>query len=176
MTASEQGAQHITGRWLTQNRTLIFITHEDQVLLMKRALTKRVFPGYFNGVGGHIERDEDPLSSALREVTEETGLTPDVLQAIRYRGAYNIDTGDEHGIMLYIFTMQAIHPTVTANGEGELHWVKINEALSLNLVEDLPLIWDRLFGAAASQTPFFAHVSYDTIGRMLMRFKDTEID
>jgi len=62
MGAKDQGADATAGRWLVIPRTLCFVTHGDDVLLLKRAGHKRVYPGLYNGVGGHLERDEDPLT------------------------------------------------------------------------------------------------------------------
>ncbi|PJF37889.1 MAG: hypothetical protein CUN55_19790, partial [Phototrophicales bacterium] len=62
MGANEQGANVTSGRWLTIPRTLCFIFNGDDVLLMKRSPHRRVFPNCYNGVGGHIERDEDPYT------------------------------------------------------------------------------------------------------------------
>src|SRR5215510_13542135 len=101
MGANEQGASATSGRWLTIPRTLCFVTNGNDVLLMKRAPTRRIFPNRFNGVGGHIERGEDPLTSAKREILEETGLQ---VRDVRLRAVYNIDAGEANGIMLFVFT------------------------------------------------------------------------
>lgn len=169
MGAQAQGADATETRWLTINRTLILITHDDHVLLMKRALTRRVFPGYYNGIGGHLDRDEDPLTCARRETLEETGL---MIQAMRFRGAYNIDAGGDQGILLFIFTAESATRTVIDSAEGTLEWVPIDQAERLKLVEDLPYLWPRLFGTLRSETPFFAHVSYDSNDQMVMRFAE----
>ncbi len=46
-------------------RTLVFLIRGDEVLLIRRHAGARLFPGLFNGVGGHMERGEDVLSAAL---------------------------------------------------------------------------------------------------------------
>ena len=74
MSAAEQGANQTAGRWLTVGRTLCFVVNQGAVLLLKRGPHKRIFPNRYNGVGGHIERDEDVVASAQREILEETGL------------------------------------------------------------------------------------------------------
>jgi 8-oxo-dGTP diphosphatase len=167
MGANDQGADQTSQRWLTIPRTLCFVTHGDDILLMKRGEHKRIFPGRYNGLGGHIERDEDPLSSALREVKEESGL---MVTNIRLRGVYNIDAGKETGIILFIFTCITPSREVTECSEGTLHWVPLDEVDKLPLVEDLPYLLPRLFGPTANDTILFAHASYDAADQFVLRF------
>ncbi len=157
MGATEQGADATKGRWLTIPRTLCFVINGDDVLLMKRGPHRRVFPNKYNGVGGHIERGEDPASGALREINEETGLD---VHSLRLRGVYNIDAGAETGIVLFIYTAisDARGPLIEGD-EGTLYWVHKDEALSLDLVEDLPYLLPRVLDDGAPM--FSAHVSYD---------------
>ena len=169
MGANEQGADATQGRWLTIPRTLCFVFNGEDVLLMKRAAHKRVFPNRYNGVGGHIERHEDPLSSAKREIQEETGLT---VHDVRLRAVYNIDTGESGGIVLLVFTCESTSRAVSANAEGTLHWIPRTAALTLDLVEDLPELLPRLFAMDTKSSPLFVHVSYDAADRIQMRFAD----
>lgn len=50
-------------------RTLSFLIQDDQILLLK--LNRGAWSGLYNGIGGHIEQGEDPLSAARREVEGE---------------------------------------------------------------------------------------------------------
>ncbi len=168
MGANEQGANATTGRWLTIPRTLCFVLNGDAVLLMKRAPHKRVFPNRYNGVGGHIERDEDPLTSARREILEETGLH---VRDLRLHIVYNIDAGEATGIMLFVFTAQADQREVVANAEGTLHWIPRSDVYTLDLVEDLPLILPRILDHPPA-APLFAHLSYDAHDVIQLRFAE----
>jgi 8-oxo-dGTP diphosphatase len=166
--AQRQGADAIHGRWLTIPRTLSFVLNGSDVLLMKRAAHKRVFPNQYNGVGGHIERGEDPCTSAIREIEEETGLQ---VHDVRLRAVYNIDAGAETGIMLFVFTAFSDSRVLAADeSEGTLHWVPVDQIAALDLVEDLPLIIPRVVNRTPEQAPLFIHVSYDAQDRIRMRF------
>lgn len=168
MGANEQGADATQNRWLTIPRTLCFVLNGSDVLLMKRAPHKRVFPNRYNGVGGHIERDEDPLASAKREILEETGLIVDNLQLC---AVYNIDAGEATGIVLFVFTAESASREVIANDEGTLYWIPKTDVNQYDLVEDLPIILPRVLNMN-STSPHFIHVSYDQNDKIIMRFAD----
>lgn len=170
MGANEQGANATAGRWLTVPRTLCFILNGDDILLMKRAPHKRIFPNRYNGVGGHIERNEDPYTSAKREVLEETGLRVDNL---RLSAVYNIDAGEASGIMLFVFLGYSDRREVLSDTEeGTLHWVSQHDLAQLDLVEDLPLILPRILNRPENAPPLFVHVSYDANDQIQMRFAE----
>ncbi len=168
--ASEQGATQTRGRWLTIPRTLIFVRHGDELLLMKRAAHKRIFPNRYNGLGGHIERDEDPYSAARREVQEESGL---LLTDLRLRALHHIDADSDTGILLFVFTATSPVRTITdACEEGDLHWVPADRVLDLDLVEDLPLILPRILAMGPDDAPLSVHVSYDQSDQIQIRIVD----
>ncbi len=172
MGAKDQGADAVSGRWMTIPRTLSFVTHQGDILLMKRSATRRVFPGRYNGLGGHLERDEDPYTGAIREIREESGLD---VHSVRLRGICNVDAGTPSGILLFVFTAEAATRDVTESSEGSLHWVSPQAAQNLPLVEDLPILLPRLFGDTSTVPPdllFFAHVHYDPDDRLVMKFAE----
>ena len=54
--------------------TLVYLTNQGNVLLIKKA-PGRSHAGEWIGLGGKLERCEDPVASAVRELQEESGLT-----------------------------------------------------------------------------------------------------
>lgn len=168
MGASEQGADATAGRWLMIPRSLCFVRYESDVLLMKRGPHRRVFPNQYNGVGGHIERNEDALSAAQREIREETGLD---VQNLQLCGIHNIDAGEDNGILMFVFTADASHRDfVDSSDEGTLHWIPVAEVGRLDLVEDLPHILTRVLTMTPDDAPYFAHVSYDEHDQIVINF------
>ena len=172
MTQSDQGVEKSANRYKAVPRTLSFITHGDEVLLLRGAPTKRIWPNQYNGVGGHVEADEDIYTSAVREMREETGL--DVAD-VRLRGILNIDAGQETGIIVFVFTAQARGRDVRPSPEGALEWVKQDRIAELNLVEDLPVLLPRVLAMRSDEMrpddlPFFARYHYDEHYRLVITF------
>ena len=61
--------------WFHATAHIWFFTSDHQILLQKRALTKKVFPGIWDiSVAGHIGAGEKILQGAKREILEEIGL------------------------------------------------------------------------------------------------------
>ncbi|MDF1499509.1 MAG: NUDIX domain-containing protein [Anaerolineales bacterium] len=148
-------------------RTLTFLLRRDQVLLIKIAEGRAGWSGKLNGIGGHIEAGEDALSSARREVIEETGLTPIDLQLV---GVVQIDTGATPGVGLYVFTGKAPNGKLIPGPEGTPEWVSLAEITSRPLVADLPMLIPAALKSEATRTPFSALTTFDEYGNPHVQF------
>ena len=61
--------------WFHATVHIWLFTKNEKILLQKRAMTKKVFPGLWDiSVAGHIAAGEEILPAAIREVEEEIGL------------------------------------------------------------------------------------------------------
>jgi 8-oxo-dGTP diphosphatase len=175
MPASDQII--LPDRYLLVPRVLCFITYEGrEVLLLKGAPTKKIWANKYNGVGGHVERDEDFYSAAKREIIEETGLR---VHSLRFRGAINIETaqppigsigGQPAGIGMFVFTAVTDTKETTSSDEGTLEWVPFAEVPSRALVEDLPALIPKVLGMADDDPPFFGRYWYDVEGKLQIAF------
>lgn len=159
----------LSHRYQVVPRTLCFVTHGGDVLLLRGAPDRRIWPDQYNGVGGHVEPHEDMYAAALREIQEETGLE---VRNLRLRGVINIpvDTESNTGIVLFVFTAAAAGRDVRPSEEGSPEWVARDRLAELNLVEDLPMLLPRVLGMGADDPPFFAHYDYDEQDRLIVAF------
>lgn len=57
------------------NVILVYNKEENEILMCKRE--KEPYKGKFNLVGGKVEKNENELHAAYRELCEETGITSD---------------------------------------------------------------------------------------------------
>ena len=165
MPASDQGVTH--DRYTLIPRTLIFLTRGERVLLLIGAPHKRLWANRYNGIGGHIERGEDVLSSARRELEEETGLqAPDLWLCV----VITVDSGQDIGIGIYVLKGECLSGEVRPSGEGQPEWVPFREVLTKPLVEDLFQLLPRVLEMQPGDLPFAAHSFYNDEGNLIVRF------
>jgi 8-oxo-dGTP diphosphatase len=155
MPAADQGV--FKDRYTLIPRVLIFLTRGEDILLLKGAPDKRIWPNQYNGIGGHVERGEGVLAAARRELLEETGLQAERLWLC---AAITIDTGEDTGIGMYVFRGEATgEPKQTEEGLAE--WVPIAEIGSLPLVEDLPALIPKALALKRGDAPLSLHYRYE---------------
>lgn len=163
MQWTEQGtiANH---RYTVVPRSLILITHGNDLLLLRGAPDKRLWPNRLNGIGGHLEADEGLIESARREIREETGL--EVAQ-LALRGLIHIGgQPPDPGVLLLVFTARALSREAQGSPEGTLEWHALDALPYAEMVDDLPLLLSRLFGPEASPGLLFGHYQVDAQGTM----------
>lgn len=152
----------LKNRYLVVPRTLVLLFSEGRVLLQKGAPTKKIWAGQYNGLGGHIERGEDVVSAARREILEESGLE---VRDLRIHGVVMIDVEPEQGICMFVLSGHEVEGTLRSSDEGQLEWIKLNKLENYPCVEDIPLLIPRILSGQF----FSLEYLYDSEGQLEIR-------
>lgn len=112
-----------------------YIVHNGKVLMHKRSKSKEKFPGYWIGPGGHVDEGEDVLSTAIREVKEETGVSITeknvVLKVLAFH--HHIDRNEVW--MEYLFRADIPETQIVkSSNEGKSKWINIDELSTMEKV------------------------------------------
>jgi len=117
-------------------RTLVFIKNNDKYLLIHKKKRNSFDFNKFNGVGGHIEKGEEPFESACREIAEETGLK---INSLELTAILFIDTISAPGIQVFVFRADYLNGEITNSCEGTLNWMTYVEIKdNKDVVLDVP--------------------------------------
>ncbi len=169
MPASDQRVTE--EKYYISPRVLIFLfNHQGDVLLIKGGPHKRLWPGLYNGIGGHIEPGEDILAAAHRELWEEAAIGDVQLDLV---GTIMVDVQPAFGVGLYLFTgfyeEQVSHPS----DEGLVAWVPLNQIKHLPIMPDLLEIIPAILDARQHQKMLYGHAYYDQAhqGEMVVSFR-----
>ncbi len=132
--AHRKGIPHRTAHvWIirtNQGRT--------EILLQKRSEEKDSFPGMFDtSSAGHIPAGDEPLESAIRELSEELGITA-VSDQLHYAGTFHIQYEKEfHGklfrdneitsVYVYDQPVEISRLTLQESEVSEVRWFDLEE-------------------------------------------------
>ena len=156
----------IPGRYHVVPRTLILLFKDDQVLLQKGSASKKIWAGKYNGLGGHVERGEDILSSARRELLEEAGVE---CKDLHLSGTVMIDVDEFEGVLMCVFSGQGVQGKIRSSEEGMLEWIKIDSINQIPVVEDILMLIGIIRGTQPGGL-FHGHYAYDQQGKLKSTF------
>lgn len=150
-------------------RVLIFAFRPDQVLLIKllpRDGKVTGWTGKYNGPGGHVEKGEDILTAARRELFEETGLKATLVLC----GTVIVNTSQAPGIGLFVFRADNVSGNLISSDEGISEWIRLDQIQDYPLVEDVAVLLARIRQMQPGDAPFAACSEYDQDDRLVVSF------
>lgn len=119
---------------------LVYLKSHGKVLLIRKS-KGRPFEGEWIGLGGRLEPCEDPVSSAVREFSEESGL---LLADPKLRGTFIWIDETTCGIV-HIVTGTRYSGLMSESEEGELGWHRFQDLAALdNLARSQQLFLDKV--------------------------------
>ena len=123
----------------------LFIRLDGKILLGLRAPSKTVWPNHWDTIGGHVEDGESLDDALIREVQEETGVTPTGFRLIATVSERQPELyGDALHHVYAVTNWQGGDPTNVCDEHTELKWFSVTEMQALTNIVD-------------SDYPLFAH-------------------
>ncbi|MBO4540437.1 MAG: DNA mismatch endonuclease Vsr [Bacilli bacterium] len=141
--------------------TLCYYEKDGRYLMLYRNKKENdLNQGKWLGVGGHLEDGESPLACVKREFFEETGMK---LTKCLYRGYADFLNEFYEPERMYLFIAKEAVGEMKECNEGELHFIKKEEILDLNLWEG-----DRIFLPLLTQDERVFHLALYYRGDQLL--------
>lgn len=128
-----------------RNITVLIHPNEQEVLLLKRASAKKLFPNLITGIGGKVELEKgegkDLTEAMWRELLEETKISQGDVNNINLRLITTIQRSDEVVILLWYKGILAAIPKDLSCNEGTLKFYSFDK---LSDVEYVPTARDPI--------------------------------
>lgn len=103
-----------------------------ELLLLKRSSNEDVYPGIWQPITGRMKNDEKAWEAALREIREETGITPDSFFVVPNVNSYYNPQNDTTSIIpVFVGEVQENVEVQLSEEHDEYSWCSLEEALLL---------------------------------------------
>jgi 8-oxo-dGTP pyrophosphatase MutT (NUDIX family) len=126
-----------------------FLKKEDFILLLRRSMQVSFYRGKWAAISGSVESDETVLDTALREIKEETGISPSEVRILGMGNVFKIPY-TEFDWIVHPILFNSLTFDVELNWENdEASWLRRAEMEELDTVPGLLDALDnllRLFG------------------------------
>jgi 8-oxo-dGTP diphosphatase len=116
----------------------LFVNPDGKLLLGLRAPSKKSWASHWDTIGGHVEDGESLDDALIREVQEETGVTPTqfrLIATVRERQPERY--GDALHHIYAVTAWQGGDPANVCDEHTELKWFSIDEMRGLANIVDV---------------------------------------
>ncbi|MBS7643202.1 NUDIX pyrophosphatase [Candidatus Bathyarchaeota archaeon] len=128
---------------IEKNVVTVFLEHGGKILKVRRSSKVGTYQGKWAGVSGYIEENEEPYQTALKEISEEVGLTAKDVKLIK-TGRVLLVPDEENGILwkVHPFLFKSTTREIKIDWEhGEYKWIEPGEIIRY---ETVPMLKETL--------------------------------
>lgn len=139
----------------------VLVRKNGNYLMLKRSETKKHLPNIIHTIGGKVERGEDPLTAAKRELKEEAGITAN---HIKTEAIITEILPKKHSVykqnwMIFYFSGEYESGVVKQTEEGKLIWLSKQDLQKASLFPSLREVIDIILNP--DKGPVFARFTYN---------------
>ncbi|MGD1836033.1 MAG: NUDIX domain-containing protein [Nitrososphaeraceae archaeon] len=115
------------------------LIHNHKVLILKRSNLVKTMKNQWAGISGYLEKNEDLLTCAYREIFEETGINKKNIALIKNGNSILVDyPKDSLCFLVYPLLFESTTSNISLNWENsEYKWIKPIEIIHYNTVPKL---------------------------------------
>lgn len=115
----------------------------NSILIVKRSHRVNTFVGKWSGISGRME--STPLESVLREIEEETGISPTDMTLLK-EGKPILAQGEAITFKVYPFLFEVKTKTITLNWENtQFKWIRPDRIVNYDTVPKLREVIEEVF-------------------------------
>jgi 8-oxo-dGTP pyrophosphatase MutT (NUDIX family) len=141
MTAKQPNRIHVV---------TVFLEYDGKILLLRRSLKVRTMQSLWAGISGYLEDEWDPLSQALKEIEEETGLSREKVKLRCVGKPLEAFDSSRHNItwIVHPFLFHSTTNHITIDWEhDELRWINPTDIQSYNTVPKLKQALEAVYSS-----------------------------
>lgn len=102
---------------------------DGKILILKRGNKVRTYKGRWAGISGYLEKNEEPIERAIKEIEEETGLKRDEISFVRkINPVHFFDEKENVEWKVHPFLFETIKDKIEIDWEHvDYRWIDVEE-------------------------------------------------
>ena len=138
-------------------RTLIFIRDQGRVLLIKKEHPENPGTEKWNGIGGHVESEEDIFTAANREIYEETHLE---VKNLWLSAVITLKENKATDVILFVFNANRPLGSLQSSEEGQVEWFEEKQIENIPIFDDLKYLLQETGNVRKGYSPKIMHYRF----------------